>query len=75
VGVQANNSRREEVTMMAGAKNEAGAEVLSDGERQVIGQLLEALRSLRYGSVVFTVHDGQVVEIEKTERIRTNRPK
>jgi hypothetical protein len=61
--------------MMTLAKNEAGAEVLSDSERQVIGQLLEALRSLRYGSVVLTVHDGRVVEIEKTERIRTNRPK
>ena len=60
---------------MTAVKNEAGVQVLSDAERQVIGQLLEALRSLRYGSVVLTVHDGQVVEIEKTERIRTNRPK
>ena len=60
---------------MTAVKNEAGAEVLSETERQVISQLLEALRSLRYGSVVLTVHDGQVVEIEKTERIRTNRPK
>jgi hypothetical protein len=60
---------------MAGAKNEVIRDVLSDAERGLVQQLLEALRSLRYGSVVLTVHDGHVVEFEKTERIRTNRSK
>jgi hypothetical protein len=35
---------------------------------------IEAVRRqvapLRYGTVVITVHDGRVVQIEKTERIR-----
>jgi hypothetical protein len=46
-------------------------EALSVAERDVLAQLIVALRSLRYGSVVLTVHDGRVVEIQKTERIRT----
>jgi hypothetical protein len=29
-----------------------------------------ALRGIRYGSVVLTVHDGRIVELNKTERIR-----
>jgi hypothetical protein len=31
-----------------------------------------ALRTIRYGSVVLTVHDGRIVEMNKTERIRKN---
>ena len=31
-----------------------------------------ALRTIRYGSVVLTVHDGRIVELNKTERIRKN---
>jgi hypothetical protein len=30
----------------------------------------EAIRSLRYGSVVVVVHEGKVTQIEKREKIR-----
>ena len=30
----------------------------------------EAIRSLRFGSVVVTVHEGKVTQIEKREKIR-----
>jgi hypothetical protein len=30
----------------------------------------EAVRSLRFGSVVVTVHEGKVTQIEKREKIR-----
>ncbi len=43
---------------------------LSDNEHEMLRQLIVALRSLRYGSVVLTVHDGQLVEIQKIEKIR-----
>ncbi len=43
---------------------------LSDGERDLLHQLIAALRSLQYGSVILSVHDGQLVEIQKTEKIR-----
>ena len=39
-------------------------------ERELLQEVLRALRVIRYGSVVLTVHDGNVVEIQKIERIR-----
>jgi hypothetical protein len=43
---------------------------LSTGERDLLREVVLALRSIRYGSVVLTVHDGRIVELNKTERIR-----
>jgi len=43
---------------------------LSTDERQLLKEALLALRTIRYGSVVLTVHEGRLVEISKTERIR-----
>ena len=34
--------------------------------------LLRLLRGLRYGQVVVQIHDGRLVQIERTERIRTD---
>jgi hypothetical protein len=48
-------------------------EVLLDGERELVRELIRALREIRYGSIVLTVHDGQVVEINKSIRIRKSR--
>lgn len=33
-------------------------------------QIERAISALRYGSVEITVHDGRVVQIERTEKIR-----
>jgi len=33
-------------------------------------RVLEAIGSLRYGSVEVTVHDGRVVQIDRRERVR-----
>ena len=43
---------------------------LSSDEREVLQEVLRALRAIRYGSVVLTVHDAKIAEIQKTERIR-----
>jgi len=43
---------------------------LSASERELLREVALALRSIRYGSVVLTVHDGRIVELNKTERIR-----
>lgn len=45
---------------------------LSISERELLREVALALRSIRYGSVVLTVHDGRIVELNKTERIRKN---
>ena len=43
---------------------------LSESERELLREVALALRSIRYGSVVLTVHEGRIVELNKTERIR-----
>jgi hypothetical protein len=43
---------------------------LSPDERELIQELVEALRTIRYGSIALTVHEGRLIEIQKTEKIR-----
>ena len=45
---------------------------LTAGEVELLQEVALALRNIRYGSVVLTVHDGRIVELNKTERIRKN---
>jgi hypothetical protein len=45
-----------------------------DEDAKVAARLQEALRGLRYGSVEIVVHDGRVVQFERRERIRFDRP-
>lgn len=42
----------------------------STSERELLREVALALRSIRYGSVTLTVHDGRIVELNKTERVR-----
>jgi len=44
----------------------------SESERDLLKELAVAIRGIRYGSVVLTIHDGRLVEVSKTERIRRN---
>lgn len=37
-------------------------------------QLREALRSIRFGTVTLVVQDGQVIQIDRNEKIRLKRP-
>jgi hypothetical protein len=43
---------------------------LSGEERALLHELVRGLRSIRFGSISLTVHDGRLVEIHKTEKIR-----
>jgi hypothetical protein len=36
----------------------------------ILKELIEAIQSLRFGSVEITVHDGRVTQIEKREKVR-----
>jgi len=47
-------------------------EALSAGEKELMRELVHALRTIHYGSIVLTLHEGRIVEIHKTERIRRN---
>src|SRR5271169_5482807 len=35
-------------------------------------ELVRALQTIRFGSITLTLHEGRIVEIHKTERIRRN---
>lgn len=35
-------------------------------------ELLRLIRGIRYGQVVVQIHDGRLVQIERTERYRTD---
>ena len=43
----------------------------SEIEQELLNEIIRALRSIRYGSIVLTVHEGRLVEVQKTERIRS----
>jgi len=42
-------------------------------EKELLHELIQGLRGVRYGSFVLTVHEGRLVEIEQTVKIRRNR--
>ncbi len=41
---------------------------------EVLRMVGEALNDLRYGEVVIQVHNGQVVQIDRTDKLRPNPP-
>ena len=41
-----------------------------ESEKNLLLQILKALRSIRYGYVQIIVQDSKVVQIDKTEKIR-----
>jgi hypothetical protein len=43
---------------------------LSASADELLREVARVLRSLRYGSIVITVYDGWIAEMNKTERIR-----
>jgi len=43
---------------------------LKNGEKKALLQILQALRSIRYGSVQIIVQDAKIVQIDKIEKIR-----
>jgi hypothetical protein len=36
----------------------------------LLRELVDALRSIRYGAVELVIHDGRVVQLERRERVR-----
>ena len=41
-------------------------------QKELLNEVLRALRGMRFGSILLTVHDGRVVEVQRTERFRRN---
>ncbi len=43
---------------------------LTQGEQEVLLQVIQQLRKLRFGTILLVVQDGKVVQIEMAEKIR-----
>jgi hypothetical protein len=46
---------------------------LSNAEFDLLVGLVNAVHAMKYGSVTLTIHDGELVEIHRTERIRVQK--
>jgi hypothetical protein len=44
--------------------------ILRPEEKELLRELVHDLRTIRYGSIVLVMHEGRLVEISKTVRIR-----
>ena len=45
---------------------------MPDTNGAVCQEILEAVRQIHFGEVILTIHDSQVVQIEKREKKRIN---
>ena len=43
-------------------------------EKELLRELIQDLRTIRYGSILLVMHDGRLVEISKTVRTRKSSP-
>ena len=43
---------------------------LNKDEEQLLLEIVSAIKSIKYGYIQITIHDGNVVQIDKTEKIR-----
>ena len=48
--------------------------VLAESERELLSEVLRAVSTINYGSIVLTIHEGRLVEISKTIRLRKHAP-
>ncbi len=49
------------------------AEALLSEEKEILRELARDFRAIRYGSIMLVIHEGRLVEVTKTVRIRKSR--
>jgi len=64
----------EEAKVPNGLATEDLGAVLGESGLEIVRELIHGLRTIRYGSIVLTLHDGRLVEINKTVKIRPRLP-
>ncbi len=45
---------------------------MSDRNETVCQEILQAVKQINFGEVILTIHDSQIVQIEKREKRRLN---
>jgi hypothetical protein len=66
VSIESPIARNSSVTELEAALSESGPEI--------IRELIHGLKTIRYGSIALTLHDGRLVELNKTVKIRPRGP-
>jgi hypothetical protein len=62
-------------SLLAGGSSAAELEAaLTESGPEIIRELIHGLKTIRYGSIALTLHDGRLVEINKTVKIRPRGP-
>lgn len=61
------------LSTLNGKTTEDLGKALASKESQILRELAESIKTIRYGSINLVVHDGRLVEVTKTVRIRTSR--
>jgi hypothetical protein len=61
------------LSTLNGKTTEGLGKALASKESQILRELAESIKTIRYGSINLVVHDGRLVEVTKTVRIRTSR--
>ena len=46
---------------------------MKDRDRDVLEHVRNALAGLKFGEIIIAVHDGEIVQIARTEKFRPNR--
>ena len=46
------------------------SDILTDAKDPLLKEVAKAIREIKYGAVLITIHDSKVVQIEKTEKMR-----
>jgi hypothetical protein len=47
-----------------------GSEARASESENVLAEVVRAVKGLRFGQIVLTVHNSQIVQIDRTEKIR-----
>ena len=66
VSIESPIARNSSVTELEAALSESGPEI--------IRELIHGLKTIRYRSIALTLHDGRLVELNKTVKIRPRGP-
>jgi hypothetical protein len=64
--------KSQELKRMGAGSAQDWEQKLTQPERELLKEMVLATREIRYGSIVLTIHDGRIVEVSKTERVRSN---
>jgi len=69
-GIEQTNTNSASHPAHAETSSNDSKSVLPSGEPELLRELMKAIRAIPYGSILLTIHEGQLVEISKTTRLR-----